>query len=179
MFIYEPMSPVDIFSMDIANLDSKSENFTLDYYLYYMAHHPFEFVSLRQFSTAGRCQPLMENPVIGYIFGKLEVKEKLCMHVSALSIGPAFRTAGLGTALLLLLELNGNNLSACFSDLYVRDSNYVAANFYKKNGYSVYRKVLGYYGGPIEDAYDMRKPLLADPEGECLKNGQDIYSTDL
>lgn len=39
-----------------------------------------------------------------------------------------------------------------FVDLYVRVSNAVAINMYRKFGYNVYRRVLGYYSGE-EDAY--------------------------
>lgn len=43
---------------------------------------------------------------------------------------------------------------AYFVDLFVRVSNVVAIEMYKKLGYSVYRTVLEYYtGDPDEDAY--------------------------
>lgn len=41
-----------------------------------------------------------------------------------------------------------------FVDLFVRVSNDIAVNMYKKLGYVVYRTVLDYYSGdPDEDAY--------------------------
>lgn len=49
-------------------------------------------------------------------------------------------------------------------DLFVRSSNVVAVGMYVKLGYTVYRRVLGYYGPSSreandgEDAFDMRKP---------------------
>lgn len=42
--------------------------------------------------------------------------------------------------------------NAYFVDLFVRVSNTVAINMYKKFGYVVYRQVIGYYSGE-EDAY--------------------------
>jgi len=48
-----------------------------------------------------------------------------------------------------------------FVDLFVRVSNRVAVDMYKKFGYSVYRQVIGYYSGE-EDAFDMRKALPRD-----------------
>jgi N-terminal acetyltransferase B complex catalytic subunit len=40
-----------------------------------------------------------------------------------------------------------------FVDLFVRQSNAIAIAMYRKFGYSVYRRVLGYYGGDgAEDA---------------------------
>lgn len=41
-----------------------------------------------------------------------------------------------------------------FVDLFVRVSNALAVGMYEKFGYSVYRKVIGYYSGE-EDAYGM------------------------
>lgn len=50
---------------------------------------------------------------------------------------------------------------AYFVDLFVRVSNTVAIDMYRKFGYVVYRRVLGYYSGD-EDAFDMRKALPRD-----------------
>lgn len=50
---------------------------------------------------------------------------------------------------------------AYFVDLFVRSSNVVAISMYEKLGYSVYRRVLGYYSGE-EDAFDMRKAMKRD-----------------
>jgi N-terminal acetyltransferase B complex catalytic subunit len=50
-----------------------------------------------------------------------------------------------------------------FVDLFVRVSNDVAIGMYKRLGYTVYRRVLGYYSsGPAEDGFDMRKALPKD-----------------
>jgi len=38
-------------------------------------------------------------------------------------------------------------------DLFVRERNTLAIAMYQKLGYSVYRRVLGYYGDNGEDAY--------------------------
>ena len=46
-------------------------------------------------------------------------------------------------------------------DLFVRVSNSLAIGMYENFGYSVYRRVLGYYSG-TEDAFDMRKALPRD-----------------
>ena len=43
-----------------------------------------------------------------------------------------------------------------FVDLFVRVSNHVAVDMYKRLGYIVYRKVLEYYSGDVdEDAFGM------------------------
>ena len=50
-----------------------------------------------------------------------------------------------------------------FVDLFVRSSNHIAIKMYEKFGYTVYRRVLGYYtGSHHEDALDMRKALPKD-----------------
>lgn len=54
-----------------------------------------------------------------------------------------------------------------FVDLYVRKSNSLAIAMYEKFGYSLYRRVIGYYGGQ-EDAHDMRKRLPRDTTGESV-----------
>lgn len=51
--------------------------------------------------------------------------------------------------------------NAYFVDLFVRASNTVAIDMYKRLGYVVYREVNGYYAGE-EDAYDMRKACKRD-----------------
>jgi N-terminal acetyltransferase B complex catalytic subunit len=52
-------------------------------------------------------------------------------------------------------------------DLFVRVSNAVAINMYRKLGYIVYRTVIGYYSGE-EDAYDMHKAMPRDKEGKSM-----------
>jgi N-terminal acetyltransferase B complex catalytic subunit len=103
-------------------------------------------------------------------------------HVTALTIAPAFRRLGLASRLTESLETAGDSGEAWFVDLYVRASNSTAINMYKKMGYSVYRKVVGYYtdGGPSrnkngEDAYDMRKPLKRDKNKQHIReNGENV-----
>lgn len=58
---------------------------------------------------------------------------------------------------------NARRYDGYFVDLFVRVSNAVAIGMYHKFGYSVYRRVLGYYAGSDgEDAFDMRKALPRD-----------------
>ena len=60
-------------------------------------------------------------------------------------------------AFLWLLMLLSCRKGGFFVDLFVRVSNQVAVNMYKRLGYSVYRTVIEYYsasnGEPDEDAY--------------------------
>lgn len=52
----------------------------------------------------------------------------------------------------LLEETSEQAYNAYFVDLFVRVSNALAISMYKRFGYSVYRRVLGYYSGE-EDAF--------------------------
>jgi N-terminal acetyltransferase B complex catalytic subunit len=53
-------------------------------------------------------------------------------------------------------------------DLFVRRSNEIAKELYRKMGYSVYRVVKDYYNDG-EDALDMRKSCSRDSGGECVR----------
>ena len=55
-----------------------------------------------------------------------------------------------------------------FVDLFVRVSNSLAITMYEKLGYIVYRRVLEYYSGEGEDAFDMRKALQRDTEKKSV-----------
>ncbi|XP_061901196.1 N-alpha-acetyltransferase 20 isoform X3 [Entelurus aequoreus] len=97
---------------------------------------------------------------MGYIMGKAEgsvAREEWHGHVTALSVAPEFRRLGLAAKLMEMLEEISERKGGFFVDLFVRVSNQVAVNMYKRLGYSVYRTVIEYYsasnGEPDEDAY--------------------------
>jgi len=72
------------------------------------------------------------------------------------------------------LEQAGDAQNAWFVDLFVRRSNEIAKELYRKMGYSVYRRVLAYYNDD-EDALDMRKPLKRDKDKKHVReNGEDF-----
>lgn len=172
---------MDLLSLDLTNLDRKSENYTFSYYMQYFISHPLDFYSARSFysvvSTATNM--IYTNPIIGYILGRKEQKEKLCLHLSGLSICPSIRKFKIGTQLMKMFELNGNSYETWFIDLYVRKLNLPAVAFYKKLGYVVYRTVFDYYISPRDDAFDMRKSLDQDLLKECEKIGKDLHSNEL
>jgi len=82
------------------------------------------------------------------------------------TVAPEFRRQGLASKLMKSLEDTSEHLyNANFVDLFVRSSNQRAIDMYRKFGYAVYRRVLGYYSGPnSEDGLDMRKALPRDAE---------------
>ena len=73
----------------------------------------------------------------------------------------------LAARLMDLLERVSEVDRAFFVDLFVRKSNDMAINMYRRLGYSVYRQVIGYYSGE-EDAYDMRKACSRDVERKSI-----------
>uniref|UniRef100_A0A3B4UHV0 N-alpha-acetyltransferase 20 n=2 Tax=Seriola TaxID=8160 RepID=A0A3B4UHV0_SERDU len=137
----------------------------IPFYLQYLAHWPEYFI-------------VAEAPggeLMGYIMGKAEgsvAREEWHGHVTALSVAPEFRRLGLAAKLMEMLEEISERKGGFFVDLFVRVSNQVAVNMYKRLGYSVYRTVIEYYsasnGEPDEDAYDMRKALSRDTEKKSI-----------
>lgn len=176
MIIYEPMLPKDVLSLDLANLDSKSENFTFSYYMGYLLNHPCDFFTVRSFFPffSQPTSMIFTRPIFGYAFGRKEPKEKLCYHLSAISVAPSARKLGIGTSLMRMFEHTGNSYEAWFIDLFVRESNKLAISFYKRLGYAVYRTVFDYYLYPKENALDMRLSLEKDTSRELSNPGQDV-----
>ncbi len=89
-------------------------------------------------------------------------------HITALTVAPSARRLGHATALSSALERSSDAADAWFVDLFVRASNEIAKDLYRKMGYSVYRTVKEYYNDG-EDALDMRKPLSRDVKGETVR----------
>ena len=62
-------------------------------------------------------------------------------------------------------------------DLFVRVENTAAQELYRKMGYSIYRRIVGYYGDG-EDAFDMRKPLKRDEKRATVREKGDKVLVD-
>mmetsp|Transcript_25104 Transcript_25104/g.78743 ORF Transcript_25104/g.78743 Transcript_25104/m.78743 type:complete len:123 (+) Transcript_25104:559-927(+) len=108
---------------------------------------------------------------MGYIMGKAEGKGELWHgHVTAVTVAPDYRRLGLARQLMdHLEEISEKSYNAHFVDLFVRVSNKLALGMYEKFGYTVYRRVIGYYSGEeTEDAFDMRKALARDPDKKSM-----------
>lgn len=161
MYKVVPFLPEDIFSLDLVNLDSTTDNYSLNYYLYYHLNFSSNmFLVKKENLTSSHF--IYTSKVVGYIIGKEEEKAVTSFHVSSLSVAPSHRKCGLGTFLMEIFEKQGDKKKAYFVDLFVRCNNSKAINFYKKKGYVKYRRVIGYYNLPPEDAYDMRMSLAMD-----------------
>ncbi|ETV94894.1 N-alpha-acetyltransferase 20, NatB catalytic subunit, variant [Aphanomyces invadans] len=152
----------DLFRFNNVNLDVLTETYNMSFYLQYLTKWPDYFL-------------LQEDPngtMMGYVMGKAEGKgENWHGHVTAVTVAPEFRRLGLAKNLMDYLENVSVELyDGYFVDLFVRVSNTLAIGMYEKFGYSVYRRVLGYYSGDDdgEDAFDMRKALPRDKDKKSI-----------
>lgn len=151
--------PCDLFRFNPVNLDKLTETYNMHFYFSYMLQWP-------------EYQQVVSSPsgeLMAYIIAKAEgTGENWHGHVSAVTVGPAFRRLGLASKLMSFCEELSEETHNCyFVDLFVRKSNTVAINMYKAFGYVIYRTILQYYGGD-EDAYDMRKSLARDPKKKAM-----------
>lgn len=143
-----------------SNLNPLTETYGITFYLHYLTTWPEYF-------------QVMESPagdIVGYIMGKIEGHgTNWHGHVTALSVAPEYRRLNLAARLMKGLETISEKKDAYFVDLFVRVSNKVAVDMYKRLGYTVYRRVIEYYSGdPDEDAFDMRKALPRDIEKKSV-----------
>ncbi|OQS06358.1 N-acetyltransferase 5 [Thraustotheca clavata] len=152
----------DLFRFNNVNLDVLTETYNMSFYLQYLTKWPDYFL----------LQEDPNNTMMGYIMGKAEGKaENWHGHVTAVTVAPEFRRLGLAKNLMDYLENVSIELyDGYFVDLFVRVSNALAIGMYEKFGYSVYRRVIGYYSGDgdMEDAFDMRKALPRDKEKKSI-----------
>jgi N-terminal acetyltransferase B complex catalytic subunit len=91
-------------------------------------------------------------------------------HITALTVAPSARRLGHATALSSALARSSDAADAWFVDLFVRASNEIAKELYRKMGYSVYRCVKEYYNDG-EDALDMRMPCSRDKDRGTVREG--------
>lgn len=160
MTTIRPFTCDDLFRFNNVNLDPLTETYGLPFYMQYLAHWPEYF-------------QVAESPngeIMGYIMGKSEGPGEMWHgHVTALTVAPEYRRLGLAAALMNNLETISEKKHCFFVDLFVRVSNKVAVAMYNKLGYTVYRRVLEYYSGDVdEDAFDMRKALSRDVEKKSV-----------
>ena len=165
-----PFSIFDLFKFNNVNLDILTETFSTDFYGEYIA-------KWGEYNVASTNS---EGMIEGYVLGKVEgdkdddEKKNWHGHVSAVTVAPYFRRQGLARAFMIFLEnLTEEVHNAYYVDLFVRSTNKVAIEMYKKMGYDIYRTINKYYSSdgiqPEEDAYDMRKSLKRDPGKELQK----------
>jgi len=171
-----PFSIYDMYKFNNVNLDILTETYHTDFYGKYLAQWSEYCIS--SINSIGMIE--------GYILGKVEGKDKMWHgHVTAVTVAPQFRKQGLARAFMNLLEDVTTKIhNAWFVDLFVRSTNKVAIEMYRKLGYDIYRTVEKYYSDdtnqPSEDAYDMRKSMPRDVNKETSKpTGKRIKPSEL
>ncbi|CDW56520.1 n acetyltransferase [Trichuris trichiura] len=154
MTTIRPFETGDLFKICKINLDNFTETYNLSFYMQYLLYWPELCLVAEN----------MRGELMAYILGKTEGEgENYHGHITAVSTDPDFRRLGIAGLLMRQLEVVFNRYECYYVDLFVRISNTTAVETYKSLGYVVYRRVIDYYSGENdEDAYDMRKPLLAD-----------------
>ncbi|ODV97610.1 hypothetical protein PACTADRAFT_37429 [Pachysolen tannophilus NRRL Y-2460] len=184
-----PFQATDLFTLNAINLDSLTENFQVFFYLQYLSDWPSLF--FKSESPILFNNELLTTPS-GYMMGKNEGHSKEWhTHITAVTISPTYRRLGLASHLCNHLQKSTEEEEpyyTYFIDLFVRCNNKLAITLYEKLGYSIYRRVVGYYSsssGNINyeidknktnddvDAFDMRKSLKRDVNHECVReNGE-------
>lgn len=185
----KPFYMEDLFELNSVNLDSMTENFNLLFYFQYLIDWPTLFFKSVEISN----DSYYDRPyaISGYMMGKTEgklAKKEWHTHITAVTIDEQYRRIALASDLCTNLE-NTTAVKpheALFVDLFVKVTNGVARTLYEKLGYSVYRRVVGYYGRELPedrnkindeiDAFDMRKALPRDVKRETIReNGDKVY----
>lgn len=171
----KPFQLTDLFLLNAVNLDPLTENFNIAFYAEYLTTWPSLFFSSSEFSCLS-----------GYMMGKTEGSGDLWhTHITAVTVNAHYRRLGLASYLCDNLEYmtDAPPHETNFIDLFVKVTNTLAVQLYEKLGYSVYRRVVGYYGGnerPVmdrinddKDAFDMRKSMKRDAGRSVRADGRD------
>lgn len=182
MTSYKPFQLEDLYKINSINLDPLTENYTLEFYFEYLLKWPALFFKSVEVNN---------NDISGYMIAKNEgklLKMEWHTHISAVTINYQYRRIGLASDLCKLLEniVEGDPDNTLFIDLFVRVKNTLAIQLYEKLGYSVFRRVVGYYGKTLPedrnklnddiDGFDMRKALPADVDKVTIReNGHKVY----
>jgi ribosomal-protein-alanine N-acetyltransferase len=88
------------------------------------------------------------------------------LHINNLAVLPAYRRAGIGSALLTHVLDEGTRMGARRATLEVRRSNEAARQLYERFGFSVVGVRQGYYSNPVEAALVLRREGLASSQSD-------------
>ncbi|CCD22615.1 peptide alpha-N-acetyltransferase complex B subunit NAT3 NDAI_0A04590 [Naumovozyma dairenensis CBS 421] len=181
MTTLQPFEATDLFKLNNVNLDTLTENFPLEFYFEYLILWPELFFKSVETTLTG----VSHDDISGYMMGKTEGKaNEWHTHITAVTVAPEFRRISLASKLCNTLDAMTDSPphEVNFIDLFVKCNNVLAINLYEKLGYSVYRRVVGYYNTPEDgypetlkkidddkDAYDMRKSMGRD-KGKSVRD---------
>ncbi|SCW02378.1 LAFE_0F05116g1_1 [Lachancea fermentati] len=185
MTTIQPFEATDLLNLNNVNLDVLTENFPLEFYFEYLILWPELFFKSRELT---KIQPNGDLEISGYMMGKTEGKgPEWHSHITAVTVAPEFRRISLASSLCNALETITDNQphSVNFIDLFVKCDNNLAIKLYEKLGYSVFRRVVGYYNSAEDnypntltkiqddkDAFDMRKGMKRDAGRSTRSDGR-------
>lgn len=183
MTTLEPFEATDLLRLNNVNLDILTENFPLEFYYEYMILWPDLFFKSKEITV-----PNDKYINSGYMMGKTEGKgHEWHTHITAVTVAPEFRRISLASKHCNTLDAitDSEQHKVNFIDLFVKCNNQLAIKLYEKLGYSVYRRVVGYYNDGSEsypttlkfihddkDAFDMRKSMDRDQGRSVRKDGR-------
>lgn len=179
----KPFQLEDLFTINPVNLDPLTENFNISFYSQYLISWPNLFYKSVEHPA---------NVTSGYMMAKTEgqlSKMEYHTHITAVTVHDQYRRISLASKLCLQLEKISEVQLTLFIDLFVKVTNLLGKMLYEKLGYSVYRRVVGYYSGgsgeiPHDrnainddiDAFDMRKSLPLDKNNQTVRVlGEKVY----
>lgn len=177
----KPFQIEDLLDVNPVNLDPLTENYNVHFYLEYLIQWPTLFFKSTEISDFANIE---NHEISGYMMGKTEgqlAKKEWHTHITAVSVNSYYRRLGLASHLCSELErlTTGPPYDTLFVDLFVKVTNTLAQQLYEKIGYSVHRRVVGYYGRTLPtdssktddsiDAFDMRKLLPRDVHRETVR----------
>lgn len=191
MSVIQPFEITDLYDLNNVNLDVLTENYPLEFYLEYLILWPnlfFKGCLPENMHATPESNASLLNRNCGYMMAKTEGKgHEWHAHITAVTVAPEFRRVSMAMDLCSTLEAitNGIPYEVNFVDLFVKCNNSLAIDLYKKLGYSVYRRVVGYYnsqddGYPLslkkihddKDAFDMRKAMKRDGGKSIRSDGE-------
>ncbi|KFD51736.1 acetyltransferase, GNAT family [Trichuris suis] len=155
-------TPEDLMNTQHCNLLCLPENYQMKYYFYHGLSWP-------QLSYVAEDE---KGRIVGYVLAKMEEDpdEEVHGHITSLAVKRSFRRLGLAQKLMdqtaaAMIE----TFNAKFVSLHVRVSNRAALNLYTHTlGFQISEVEPKYYADG-EDAYAMKRDLVAFAKQHCIK----------
>ncbi len=110
--------------------------------IYTEAQNGYETGYLDKFFTGGDdwiCVAECNNTIIGYIAVEVHNEPEKFVYLDDISVSEAFRSQGIGSALIKKAESYAAEINAAYIALHVEGSNTSALKLYERLGYSVRR----------------------------------------
>ena len=147
----------DLQSVIKINLECLPEHYPSYFYIEIHRNYPKAFLVAEneRGEIVGYVMCRVERNFASLFFGRGEKKG----HVISIAVLPEYRRRGIGRGLMIKAInalKNYYNCDSCY--LEVRVSNTAAINLYKKLGFEIVRRIIGYYRDG-EDAYLMERKL--------------------